>query len=314
VAVLVVVLDHAGLALVRGAGAAGVTLFFVLSGYLITGLLLAERERTGRIDVRAFYARRARRLLPALIVFLAATVAYYGSEAVPSAVATLLYVANVPASGSGTALFFALHHMWSLAVEEQFYLVWPVALLALLRLSRTRSQAWPTLVAVLGVAALVRAGGYLLLGYDWAYRSTPSNVLPLLVGATVAAHVRWHGWRASRAAGLLGAAVLAAAVLAPVPLTEDWRIERTFLAVVAGALLLTRSDGWLRFGPLRYCGRISYGWYLWHVPFQFALGGVEGTVVSLGVAVLSFHLVESWFTRSSVSPGSRSTQPARAGA
>ncbi|HEX5088315.1 MAG TPA: acyltransferase [Nocardioides sp.] len=296
VAVLIVVLDHGQVRAVQGAGGAGVTLFFVLSGFLITGLLLREHDRVGRIDLRAFYRRRARRLLPALTVFLAAVVAHYGSIAVPSAVVTVLYIANVPAAGSGTALFFPLHHMWSLAVEEQFYLLWPAATLLLLRVGRTRRQLAAILLGLTMLCLLLRAGGYPVLGYDWAYRSTLSNLFPLVAGAAVAAYVRSTGWRASGATGLLGILILATATCAPITPSNDWMILRSILTVFGAVMLLTRSDAWMRFAPLRYCGRISYGWYLWHVLFQVELGGIEGAVVSFGVAALSFHLWESWWT------------------
>ena len=296
-AILVVVLDHAGVRAFHGAGGVGVTLFFVLSGFLITGLLLRERDRTGRIDLRAFYLRRARRLLPALIVFLVVTVVLYGSMAVPSAVVTILYIANVPAAGSGTALFFPLHHMWSLAVEEQFYLVWPAAAILALRFCRESRRLAGWLLGLTALALVVRAGGYPLLGYDWAYRSTIANLFPLLAGATVAGYVRWSAWRSSRTLGGLGVLLLAAATFAPVAATEDWRIVSTLVAAVGATMLLTRSDRWMTFAPLRYCGRISYGWYLWHVLLQFELGGIEGTVASFGVAAISFHFLESWWTR-----------------
>jgi peptidoglycan/LPS O-acetylase OafA/YrhL len=298
-AILIVVLDHGEVRAVRGAGGVGVTLFFVLSGFLITGLLFREHDRSGRVDLRAFYVRRARRLLPALIVFLAATVAYYGSLAVPSAVVTILYIANVPAAGSGTALFFPLHHMWSLAVEEQFYLVWPAAILALVRFRRSAKQLVLVLLALTVVCLVIRVAGYAQLGYDWTYRSTASNLFALLAGATVAAYVRWSDWRASRALGVLGVVILATATLLPIAPSNDWMIVRSVVTVVGAVMLLTRSDAWMRFAPLRYCGRISYGWYLWHVMFQYQLGGIEGALISFGVAVLSFHLWESLWTRGS---------------
>jgi peptidoglycan/LPS O-acetylase OafA/YrhL len=299
VAILLVVLDHAGIRAFRGAGGVGVTLFFVLSGFLITGLLLREHDRSDRIELRAFYVRRARRLLPALIVLLAVTVAYYGTIAVPTAVVTILYIANVPAGGSHSYLFFPLHHMWSLAVEEQFYLVWPAATLLVLRLRRGPQRLVAALLGLTLACLVLRAGGYVAWGYDWTYRSTPANLFPLVAGATLAAWVRSSAWRASRLLGVLGLLVLVAATFAPVTAGNDWMVVRTTVSVVGAILLLTRSDPWMRFAPLRYCGRVSYGWYLWHVLFQFELGGIEGSVLSLAVAVVSFHCWEYWWTRPS---------------
>jgi peptidoglycan/LPS O-acetylase OafA/YrhL len=301
VAILIVVLDHGEVDALRGAGGVGVTLFFVLSGFLITGLLLREHDRDGRVALREFYLRRARRLLPALVVFLVVVVAYYGSIAAPSAVVTMLYIANVPAGGDSTALFFPLHHMWSLAVEEQFYLVWPAAVILLVGARHTRPRLTACLVGLACLALLVRAGGYPLLGYDWTYRATIANLFPLLAGAAVAAYVRSSGWRASGLLGAMGVLVLATATFAPVAAGEDWMIVRTLVAVVGAVMLLTRSDAWLRLPALRYCGRISYGWYLWHVLFQVELGGIRGAVLSFVVAALSFHLWESRWTRARAS-------------
>jgi peptidoglycan/LPS O-acetylase OafA/YrhL len=126
-----------------------------------------------------------------------------------------------------------------------------------------------------------------------------SNLFPLLAGATVAAYVRLSAWRASPALGVLGVVVIAAVTLVPVTPSDDWMILRSLVTVVGAVMLLTRTDAWMTFAPLRYCGRISYGWYLWHVLFQFQLGGIEGALVSFGVAVLSFHLWESLWTRRS---------------
>src|SRR2546430_2700946 len=146
-AVTAVVLYHLG---ALGGGFLGVDVFFVLSGYLITGLLLFEHQHTGRISLGAFYLRRARRLLPALYVLLA-VVATLAVVVRPGDLAGLRhdlwaavgYATNWWLIAEGSSYFGAgahpsmLTHLWSLAVEEQFYLVWPLALLGLLRLART---------------------------------------------------------------------------------------------------------------------------------------------------------------------------------
>jgi peptidoglycan/LPS O-acetylase OafA/YrhL len=314
VAILLVILDHAEVTAFRGTGGMGVTLFFSLSGYLITGLLLDEVARTGRIDFKGFYLRRARRLLPALVVMLAVTVWHWGFVAVPSAVVTLLYIANLPASSDQVALFGALHHMWSLAVEEQFYLLWPLVLLGLARLARGH-RLTSLLLILTAVACTVRVLGYPVMGYDWTYRATLPNLFPLLAGAALAGLRRSSSrvtWTA--APGVLGPLLLVALVVAPVPVTDTWMIARTCLTVVAAALLLDRDDRWMSFAPLRYCGRISYGWYLWHVFFQLELGGLTGSVVSFAVAVASWHLWESRWVRPRAAQRQRGDMPSLASA
>ena len=162
-------LEHGGVPGTRYFGTAGVTLFFVLSGYLITGLLLREKERTGRIALGAFYMRRAARLVPALLVMLAVVVAVKPA-ALPSAIDAALYRPDV----EHWAFDQALVHVWSLAIEVRFYLVWPFALLLLPR-------RWVLPGAVIGaVASLVVRGGiesHATLGNAWA----------LLAGAALAA-------------------------------------------------------------------------------------------------------------------------------
>src|SRR5262245_41272123 len=150
VAVLAVLLFHAGH--LRG-GFLGVDLFFTLSGFLITTLLLAEHSARGRISLRNFWSRRARRLLPALYLVLGATVAYAALFARPDslqqirgdAFAALAYVANwhlIATGGSYWSQYAApspLEHLWSLAVEEQFYIVWPLLVVGILAWSRRRA-------------------------------------------------------------------------------------------------------------------------------------------------------------------------------
>ncbi len=298
VAILLVVLDHADFSHFRGTGGIGVTLFFCLSGFLITGLLLAEHETAGHVDLKRFYMRRARRLLPALVLLLVATILYWGTIAIPTAVVTLLYIANLPAAQDETTLFGPLHHMWSLAVEEQFYLVWPALLILIVPLlSRRRLAMMLALLAL--CAGVLRVVALPAVGYDWTYRATLPNLFPLVSGAAVAAMTRIKPVKLSYLSGVLGLTLLASLVLAPVPASNDWMIARTILTVSAAALLLGRDDRWMTSRPLRYCGRISYGWYLWHVGFQIVFGGFAGTVVSFLVASASWHLWESrWIARS----------------
>ena len=154
VAVAAVLLYHGGVSW-SGGGFLGVEMFFVLSGFLITSLLVAEWGRSGGIALRAFWARRARRLLPALFALVAAIGVYYAlagpTKAVPGlqgdGISTLLYFSNWHQVAAGTNYFAAsgpvspLQHTWSLAIEEQFYLVWPLLVLGVLALARRRGAS-----------------------------------------------------------------------------------------------------------------------------------------------------------------------------
>ena len=204
-AVALVVGYHLGVPGLSG-GLLGVGVFFTLSGFLITGLLLGAWHRTGRIGLGGFYLRRARRLLPAvvvlLVVVLLATLVVEPSALAtvgPQALGAMLYVSNWQTIASGQSYFerFAgpgpLDHLWSLAVEEQFYLVWPLVLLVLMAVPRI------TLRAVATVTALLAAGSFVLLwvtaapGFDntRAYEGTDTRAGGLLVGA-VAALLVWR--------------------------------------------------------------------------------------------------------------------------
>jgi peptidoglycan/LPS O-acetylase OafA/YrhL len=286
VAVLMVVLEHSWLLdpHVPYAGEAGVTVFFTMSGFLITRLLLEEHQQTGRIDFRKFYLRRALRLLPALYLMLAVSLAVWGADAAPTVVVTVLNIANVPAADAGTLLFGPLHHMWSLAVEEQFYLVWPAALAALLLTSlRHRLALVFCIAAIVGYA--LRWVAFEEMSYKWAYHSTITTTFAMLAGAAVAAG-------GLRPRPVLGSGLLLVLTFGLWPETEAGAVFATGAAVIATVVLLGATGGWLTWPPLRYVGRISYGWYLWHVPAQELIGGWWGSVVSFGVAVVSFHLLE----------------------
>ena len=196
---IAVLLYHGEVSWARG-GFLGVDLFFVLSGYLITTLLLREWDSTSRIALDRFWSARARRLLPALFLMMTA-VAAYGALLAPDStlhrlrwdgLATLAYVANwrfVASHASYFELFSdpsPLTHMWSLGIEEQFYLVWPLVLLGALRLARGR--LWPILVGVV-LAALASATAMAMIyqpGQDPSriYYGTDTRAQALLIGAT----------------------------------------------------------------------------------------------------------------------------------
>ncbi|WP_157763784.1 acyltransferase family protein [Paraburkholderia aromaticivorans] len=285
--VIAVFLAHTGLAGVVGGGYVGVDVFFVLSGYLITSLLVAEHSRTGRIDLPAFYWRRARRLYPALSLMLVGVTAYclifpvslrVGWEVLPA----FFYVMNwVRALGIYDAHLTG--HAWTLAVEEQFYLIWPLILLGVLKL-------WPRRVSI-GIALLVLTvigwRSYLMsldLPMARIYCGFDTHSDGLLIGALLAtAPRRW-----AYCAGKLWPA--AAAYLAFVMFSETG-IEFSLRAVgypltsLAAALIIAKVVTQqrsalvraLNVGPLAGFGRVSYGFYLWHyVVLQSMLyGGYE---------------------------------------
>ena len=196
IAVSSVVLYHAG---VGGAGYVGVDIFFVISGYLITRILTAEHAAAGRIDMLAFYARRVRRILPALVLVVLATVLAscivlppYDElrAAASSATAALLFVANLYFEFSTGGYFdpatdrLPLLHLWSLGVEEQFYLLWPLVLALVLRLSARQAGVCVCLLAGL---SLLGAELLLHLGYtDAAFYQMPARFWELAAGGAIA--------------------------------------------------------------------------------------------------------------------------------
>ena len=303
VAVILVILFHLGYDWIPG-GFVGVDVFFVLSGYLITGLLVDELVRNGRIDLPHFYARRVRRLLPAAVLVVAVVIvgtaglldrvdqAAVGRDATYSA----LYGANWH-FGLATGDYFApgdvpspLLHFWSLAVEEQFYVVWPAALLALWVALTARRPAARGLGLLLGAVLVLTAVSavlsILLEPGPLTYYGTHTRAYQLLAGGALAIGARhWldrapgaaAGSRRLRAAGVTsGIGALAALVLLAheIPDAQDYP-GIAALAVTGASLTLIAALDLMGRHPLRRIaggrlpaavGRMSYSLYLWHWP------------------------------------------------
>lgn len=309
-------------------GFIGVDVFFVLSGFLITALLTREFDRNSAIHFGRFYLRRALRLLPALAVMLVGFNLYClfvfsGDEAARNTAdsAIALFYASNWTRALGLQRPDLLGHTWSLSIEEQYYLLWPVGLLLLLRTGRSRSA----LVAVVALAAaaswLLRAG--LVAGgdsIDRVYNGLDTRADSLLLGSALGlAHasglLRTSGatlphWRTGRAA-VIGGALLGLGAIAAL---ADWRSLAFYywvmaLTALAAGLIIHRlvtSDvcpvkRFLQLPGLIWVGSISYGLYLWHYPIFRLLQGsgcgelqviVFGTLSAFLAASLSYYYIE----------------------
>ena len=285
IAILIVLGAHTGVpGFTDGGGGAGVTLFFVLSGYLITSLLLAEREKSGRVDLKAFYIRRALRLFPALAAVLLVVVVVLLLGLAPSAaledtnygvviVGVVLYVANwVAVAGQSIGL---LGHTWSLAVEEQFYIVWPTLLIFL-------DTPYRLFLDLHG-------------GFMHVFVGTDSRGDALLFGCVLALlQTRWHpavGW-----IGLVGVGALAASW----PGDPGLGAQILFIpgAAILGTLAVAGCPTMLAWRPLAFIGRISYGLYLWHgLVIWWNLPWPVAVPLSIGIACVSYFVLEQRFLR-----------------
>jgi peptidoglycan/LPS O-acetylase OafA/YrhL len=317
VAVAAVVAFHLNETGLRG-GFLGVDTFFVLSGFLITTLLVLEWRRTEVIGLLAFWGRRARRLLPALVLLLVA-VGIWARFEVPTTelerlrwdgISGLFYVANWRFVASGQSYFdlFAsaspFRHLWSLAIEEQFYLVWPLVTLGCLRLGRGRLR--PLLIVT--IAGIALSGALMALLYDAAdpsraYYGTDTHAHPILVGVALAlvlvdrpattAHARRLDASGLVALVLMAAAFAFASDTSPRLYRGGSLLFAAVVAVLIAAVvrvpggILARGLAWRPFVAL---GVISYGVYLWHWPVIVYVDGARTGRSGLSLAVLRIAL------------------------
>lgn len=338
-AVGLVVLNHYWAQRVPG-GYVGVDVFFVISGYLITAHLAKELRASGRIRLAAFYARRVRRLIPAALLVLISSVLLAGAflpytrwnATVQEVLGSTFYVENwllaaksVNYSAMNDSATVA-QHFWSLSVEEQFYLLWPLGLMGLYVAARKASKSpEAVLKAAVGVVA---AGGLICSVYvtavapSEAYFVTPVRAWEFGVGAAVAlaGSIPTLTLRVRNLAALAGFAVILASAASsgrntPFP---GWTVA---LPVLGTALvILAGSDGarmWharvTASSPVQFLGTISYSMYLWHWPLivvaPFVLGAEPGTGAKLGVLFIA--LVLAWATKRVVEDRWIEPQPSR---
>ena len=321
-------------------GYLGVDLFFVLSGFLITSLLVAEHRAAGRIDLKAFWIRRARRLFPAVLALLPAVGLYAAIFTKPAemarvrgdGIATLLYFANWRAIFAGKSywdLFAApspLEHTWSLAIEEQFYVLWPLIsffVLSFAGSSRGRGGRVERALLTTSVALAIASGAAMWLLYSAdrtqrAYMGTDTRGASILAGAALACVIAGRG-AATRKAVVRGLDVLGALAIAGLGVAWArmdgqgeflyrggfWLCEIAALVLIACASI--GANGLVAkvfsIAPLRWAGLASYGIYLWHWPIYVLLskqragfGGWGLTALRLGltiaVSLVSYRLLE----------------------
>jgi peptidoglycan/LPS O-acetylase OafA/YrhL len=337
VAVLLVVLYHAGVPGITG-GYVGVDVFFVISGYLITSLVLRQIASTGRLSLPDFYARRVRRLLPAAgvviaVTLIAARLVGPSLQVVPTAwdaIWTSGYAINLRLGARGVDYLAAsetaspLQHFWSLAVEEQFYLVWPLVLLgASLLAARTGRRAVPYVVAAVAVVGFAHSVHLTQASAPTAYFATTARAWELAAGALVALAAPRLSSLPSSVRAASSWAGLALVVAGAVVLDDQTPFPGTaaLLPVLGAALVIASaaqqpwSARWLLDRrPMQTIGALSYGWYLWHWPvLVLAPGGSEGSrpwivgvalsLVALGLARLTYRYVEQPAMRGSLRTG-----------
>ncbi len=316
IAVLLVVLFHAHVPGITG-GFVGVDVFFVISGFLITSLLLRERDRSGRNSLLHFYARRARRILPAVSLTIVLTVvatyhwlgALAGNRAADDGLWSSVFLANLHYAAVGTQYLGSqlppspLQQVWSLAVEEQFYVVWP----ALLILTAIVGKRWSLHHRLAGVLSLIIVTSFAWSVIEtaqngtWSYFSPLTRAWELAIGGLVAvasARLKNMDWRVASSLSWVG---MAAVLLSAFLFTSSTEfpgyavalpVLGTVAVIVAGMSTHRRGvDQVLKLPPFQIMGRLSYSLYLVHWPIliiAFEYAGHELTLAqNLGLVAIS---------------------------
>jgi peptidoglycan/LPS O-acetylase OafA/YrhL len=331
VAIVLVVAFHAGLTQVSG-GFVGVDVFFVISGFLITTNLLDESRRSGEIDLLRFWAKRVRRLVPALalmlVVTLALAVAVLGvlewQTVADDARAAALYVSNIYFAEQTTDYFAtdvteSLYlHTWSLGVEEQFYLVWPLIVVAACLAVRRRTDRLKGVLVVAFAITLVASFALSIAlterSSPWAFFGLPTRAWEFAAAGLLAAAPLGRLRLPRLVAAAIAAGGLALIALAALSYSETtpypgYRaavpVVGTLLVIVAGsgAAAPNPLSAALAVRPAQWVGRVSYSWYLWHWPLiLLAVAWFEtdrrlvtcgAALVSLAVAAAAYHLFEN---------------------
>lgn len=319
VAVLLVMACHAQVPALAG-GFLGVDIFFVLSGYLISTLLLQEIDRTGKVKLTAFWRRRMVRLFPAMAVLVAAffcaapCLGRSIESVIAFSIASLLYMTDYLIFFTGASIH--LGHLWSLAVEAKFYVIWPCLLVIGARSIKPGSLVWG--IVLLAVAATTwRIFNAQMLPWEMVYYRFDTRLSGLLAGSALAAAIR-AGWQPA----LPGSAGFLCIALAPLlsrqfadPDMLTWIPITIELATVLLILSVLQQEGpiarALSFRPIVVLGGLSYGMYLWHFPIMFFLRNealhwatvlLIGGAASIALAWLSMRTIERWARRYRVDP------------
>ncbi len=331
VAVGLVLAYHVGVPYITG-GYIGVDVFFVISGYLMTSKLLRMLEDGDRVRFGEFYASRIRRILPVAFVVLVATLIGSALFVAPlrflqisqDAAATALYVPNMLFAVQGTAYLGAhdaspYQQYWSLGVEEQFYLFWPLILAGAWLLVRRSIPRLAVIVAVLTIVSLVACIIVTNISQPWAFFSLPTRAWELGVGGLVALLAKRVLLPSGPVAAVIGWVGLAVVLVSAIHFSDAtlWPGHSAVVPVAGTAVLIWAGDRESRGDPslllgsrgFRYIGDISYSIYLWHWPLLVLPGIALGMTLSLtwnvvlgiasiGLAILSYRFVERPFRES----------------
>jgi peptidoglycan/LPS O-acetylase OafA/YrhL len=308
IAITLVLARHARVPELSG-GFLGVDVFFVLSGYLITSILLTEIRGTGTISLGSFYLRRLQRLYPPMLAVLLAYVVV-GPYLWPGLETPLLHagVAAIYMSDYAHILSVGvgkIGYLWSLAVEEKFYLLWPLGLLFIVK--QKRPIKW-----MLGLVFVSTAWRFLEWsnGHSWArlYFSFDTHASGLMIGSALAIILARHQVRSNWVVGVAAFAVILAAAN-----TFRWKTNSSILygtlvaelATVALILSAQSARGWLASAPLVFVGKYSYGLYLWHMPimvwlraqYDWPITLLVGSVLGMLASIVSYHTIEAYFRK-----------------